>query len=64
MLRTKILVEIELESEKAPSLYDMQQTFLEKLPEKFGPDVDLFSARIVGGQVNKDDAPVKKKAGI
>ncbi len=42
------------------SIHDVQQSVLEKFPEKFGK-VEVFDTRIVGGLVDEDDIPMRSE---
>lgn len=59
MNTTTITVQITLQGEQDD--YDLQQAFLERLPERYGK-VTLVDARIVAGGVDRDGVPVTPRS--
>lgn len=58
--RTTITVKVTLVGDESSTYHDLQQDFLENLPERLGR-ATIYHAEIVGGLVDKDDVPKSDK---
>jgi hypothetical protein len=54
---TTILLQVTLSGDLDD--YELQQQFLERLPERYGRRVEMIDARIVAGLVDKDSVPIQ-----
>lgn len=57
--RTTITVNVTLVGDENSTYHELQQDFLQGLPEKIGR-ATVYHAEIVDGEVNKDDVPMRR----